>query len=231
VKGLDGGPLGFLAWTMPQLVGSFAYDCLAAGQRYGPVPDSSGRPGAGSCFAMIWLPGCSMLLMMAGYELSCLSMNYSRTDPPTTDEAHIEVAESPVIPPARTWGSWPLLLWAPPPFQQPSASEQRQLNYWLMDKRVVTLPFNLFSTGFSLAAFTFFVVLSDLWRVQIGFFRTLGQNALAAYVLHEIVDGAVHAFVPHDSPLWWVLTTFAAYVGITYLFVRHLEKQGIYIRM
>jgi len=100
-----------------------------------------------------------------------------------------------------------------------------------MDKRVVTLPFNLFSTGFSLAVYAFFVLVSDLGHWQLGFFRTLGQNALAAYILHEIVNGAVHAFAPHDSPLWWVLLTFAVYVGITYLFVRHLEKHGIYIRM
>jgi predicted acyltransferase len=100
-----------------------------------------------------------------------------------------------------------------------------------MDKRIVTLPFNLFSSGFSLAVFTFFVLLSDLGRVQIGFFRTLGTNALAAYVLHEIVSQAVGAFAPKNSPLWCVAATFAVYVGITYLFVRHLEKQGIFIRM
>jgi hypothetical protein len=229
VKGLDGGPFGFLAWTMPQLVGSFAYDCLT--YQWYPSPSDSGRTRRGTALAILYFPGCSMLLMMAGYELSCLSMNYPRTDPPTTDEAHIQVAESPVLPPARTWGNWPLLLWAPPPFQQPPASEQRQLNYWLMDKRVVTLPFNLFSSGFSLAVFTFFVLLSDVFRNQVGFFRTLGQNALAAYVLHEIVNGAVHAFTPHDSPLWWVFLAFAVYVGITYMFVRHLEKHGIYIRM
>jgi peptidoglycan/LPS O-acetylase OafA/YrhL len=67
--------------------------------------------------------------------------------------------------------------------------------------------------------------------VQIGLFRTLGTNALAAYVLHEIVGGAVGSLAPKDSPLWWVATTFAVYVGITYLFVRHLEKHGIFIRM
>src|SRR5207245_933879 len=34
VKGLDGGPFGFLAWTVPQLIGSFAYDYVAAGRRW-----------------------------------------------------------------------------------------------------------------------------------------------------------------------------------------------------
>jgi len=164
--------------------------------------------------------------MIAGYGLSCLSMTYPVTQPPSTEEGEIQVAASPVIPP-----TWTIVQPAEPPFVQPPASEQRQLNYWLMNKRVVTLPFNLFSSGFSLAVYTFFILLSDLGRVQIGLFRTLGTNALAAYVLHEIVGGAVGSFAPKDSPLWWVAATFALYVGITYLFVRHLEKQGIFIRM
>jgi predicted acyltransferase len=223
VKGLDGGPFGFLAWTMPQLVGSFAYDCVVKGQIW-------------STFfrLLLW----SMALMIVGYGLSCLSMVYPRTQPPTTHENDIQVAASPVVPPVESsshlGNGGPRRLgppYAEPPFVQPPASEQRQLNYWLMDKRIVTLPFNVFSSGFSLAAYAFFVLLSDLGGWQVGFFRTLGQNALAAYILHELVNNAVHAFAPDNSPLWWVLTTFAIYVGITYMFVRHLEKHGIFIRM
>ena len=100
-----------------------------------------------------------------------------------------------------------------------------------MDKRVVTLPFNLFSSGFALAVYAIFVLFSDLAGWQVGFFRTFGQNALAAYVLHEMVGAAVRAFAPQDSPVWWVGIAFTVYVGITYLLVRHLEKSGIYIRM
>jgi predicted acyltransferase len=100
-----------------------------------------------------------------------------------------------------------------------------------MDKRVVTLPFNLFSSGFALAVYALFVLVSDLARWQIGFFRTLGTNALAAYILHELVGNAVDVFAPKDSPPGWVAACFAVYVGITYLFVRHLEKHGIFIRM
>lgn len=240
VKGLDGGPLGFLAWTMPQLVGSFAYDCMVMGRRKIPkqglteeTEPISSVPSVASCsfFSFFQLLMWSLVLMLAGYGLSCLSMTYPRTEPPSTEENNIVVAESPVLPPARTEAGFRGLALAEPPFVQPPASEQRQLNYWLMDKRIVTLPFNVFSSGFALAAYAFFVLLSDLGRVQIGLFRTLGQNALAAYVLHEIVNGALHAFAPKDSPLWWVAGTFAVFVGITYIFVRHLEKQGIYIRM
>jgi predicted acyltransferase len=216
VKGLDGGPFGFLAWSMPQLVGSLAYDCVAVE-----------RTRSGFFRLVAW----SLVLMLAGYGLSCLSMIYPRTEPPTTREGDITVALSPVLPPAPVAAESPTALLAEPPFVQPPASEQRQLNYWLMNKRVVTLPYNLFSSGFSLAVYAIFVLLSDLAHWQLGIFRTFGQNALAAYILHEIVSNAVGSFAPNDSPLWWVTTTFAVYVGITYLFVRHLEKNGLYLRM
>ena len=216
VRGLDGGPLGFLAWSVPQLIGSFAYDCVAAGK-------------ARSAFfrLLAW----SLVLMLAGYGLSFLALYYPRTQPPATQETAIAVAASPVVPPEPAAQDAPGLPLPEPPFVQPAAEEQRQLNYWLMDKRVVTLPFNLFSSGFALAVYAFFFLLSDLGHWQVGFFRTLGQNALAAYILHEIVGNAVGAYAPHDAPLWWVATSFVVYVGITYLFVRHLEKNGVFLRM
>jgi predicted acyltransferase len=216
VKGLDGGPLGFFAWTMPQLVGSFAYDCMIRGRLRS---------------AFLQLLTWSSILMATGYGLSCLSTRYPLTQPPSMKEGDIQVAGSPVVPPRNTDADTSKLQPAKLPFVQPRADEQRQLSYWLMDKRVVTLPFNLFSSGFALSIYVLFVLFSDIGGWQVGFFRTLGQNALAAYVLHEIVNGAVRAFAPDDSPLSWVMTTFAIYVGITYVFVRHLEKHSIYIRM
>jgi predicted acyltransferase len=216
IKGLDGGPFGFLAWTMPQLVGSFAYDCMIRGRLRS---------------AFLQLLTWSIILMAAGYGLSCLSTRYPLTEPPSTKEGDIQVAPSPLVPPNSANADTSKLQLAEAPFVQPPAGEQRQLNYWLIDKRVVTLPFNLFSSGFALVIYALFVLFSDIGGWQVGFFRTLGQNALAAYVLHEIVNGAVRVFAPDDSPLWWIVTTFAVYVGITYMFVRHLEKHGIYIRM
>src|SRR5262249_46946947 len=75
------------------------------------------------------------------------------------------------------------------------------------------------------------VVFSDIGGLQIGFFRTFGSNALAAYVIHGIVEDAVRQFAPRDSPLGWALGSFAIFAGITYLFVRHLEESGIYLRI
>jgi hypothetical protein len=70
-----------------------------------------------------------------------------------------------------------------------------------------------------------------VWGWQIGLFRTLGTNALVGYVLHGIVGDAVSPFIPKDSPGWYVAAGFLLYFGITYLFIRHLEKNNIYLKL
>ena len=67
--------------------------------------------------------------------------------------------------------------------------------------------------------------------MQIGLFRTFGRNALAAYILHDIVARAVKPYVPGDAPLWYALAGFLVSFGITYLFVRHLEKNELFLRL
>ena len=54
---IDGGPLGFLTWTIPTLAGSLAYDAAAAGQDDGKT--------------LTKLAGWSLGLMLLGYLLSC----------------------------------------------------------------------------------------------------------------------------------------------------------------
>ena len=74
-------------------------------------------------------------------------------------------------------------------------------------------------------------MLADRWRLEIGLFRTFGQNALAAYIIHEALGKAVQAYAPGDSPLWWALGSFAIYFALTYLAVRYLERKGIFLRL
>jgi hypothetical protein len=217
VQGLDGGPLGFLAWGIPQIIGSLAYDAVA--QR---------RPGR----AFLPLIGWSVVLMLLGYGLSLPTTLYDRTNFPDPAPSHSNVAESPVLPPGQAWTTKDLRgLLAEPPFVMPPPAEKRPLNYWMMSKRATTLPFIAFSSGFSLSVYAFFVLLADVAGWQIGLFRTFGQNALAVYVVHEVVDKAIKIYAPKDSPFWWVILSFAMFFGITYLFVRSLEKQRIYLRM
>lgn len=100
-----------------------------------------------------------------------------------------------------------------------------------MSQRAGSVSYQTFAAGFSLAVYVLFVLACDLGRWHAGLFRTFGQNALAAYILHELVAGAVKPFVPRDAPVWFVLAGFLLFFGISYLLVRYLEKSAIYIRM
>lgn len=46
-----------------------------------------------------------------------------------------------------------------------------------------------------------------------------------------MVSLAVRPYVPGDAPLWYTLAGFLVSFGITYLFVRHLEKNEIFLRL
>jgi len=101
----------------------------------------------------------------------------------------------------------------------------------MMGKRVVGLSFTLFASGFAFALYALFVRACDIGGASVGLFRTFGQNPLAAFVIHHIVEVSILTLVPKDAPLWWCLVGLAVFFGITYLFVRHLERQNIYLRL
>lgn len=189
-KGIDGGPLGFLTWTIPLLAGSLAYDLVTAARPRAPI----GR-------LLVW----GTLLMLLGYGISCLNT----VTPPNNAGPGVD--------------SWLV----EPPFVPPS----RPVNMWTMSQRAGTVSYLTFATGFSLAVYALFVLACDRGRLRLGIFATLGSNALAAYIIHDMVGEAVKPYAPKDAPLWFVAATFGLFLAVTYLFVRYLEKNRIFLRL
>ncbi|MFO1021582.1 MAG: hypothetical protein U0903_12930 [Planctomycetales bacterium] len=216
----DGGMFGVIGWSIPMLAGSLAYDVVTKNE-----PENS-------IFKFL-IVGLS--LMLAGYSLSCLTRLYDRPVPLTKEvmeEQKIsEHAADPVIPRGERWKS-PGLGWAEVPFFQASpGKEKREHNFWMMNKRYVTISYTLFSIGFALVLYCVFIGWCDINRGQLALFRTFGQNPLAAYVIHEGTMYALKVLTPKDSPFLWVVISFSIFFAITWGTLRYLEKNKLYFRL
>jgi hypothetical protein len=249
-NGIDGGPLGFLTWSIPTIVGTLACDAVAGAE---------GRP---RLFYMVFW---SVILMGLGYLCSCGTRLYDVPPDLVDSDAGQILAEHAVLPPLEQIKNhdWKTLR-AEPPFVPPpytsvdaetgspyagpktfreqfldppgarprdESSKYRKWNYWMMCQRAGTISYLTFGAGLSLAVYVLFYVCCDILGWQIGLFRTFGTNALAAYVLHMMIDDAVSPFVTRDAPGWYVLSSFLVFFGLTYLLVRHLEKNNIFLKL
>lgn len=190
VRVIDGGPLGFLSWTIPTLAGSLAYDVV---RQRGPRR------------ALAPLAGGALVLMVLGYGLSCLNRWGAAA-------AAVEGL-----------GRWLV----EPPFVAPGGA----VDLWTMSQRAGSISYLTFAAGFSLAVYAGFVALCDLGSFRLGVFRTLGVNALAGYVLHDMTSDAIKPFIPRDAPLWYALAGFALFFWLTWFFLRFLEKNKIFLRL
>ncbi|MCA9025346.1 MAG: hypothetical protein KDA86_09065 [Planctomycetaceae bacterium] len=282
-NGIDGGPLGFLTWTIPAILGTLACDAVAGAE---------GRPN-------LWkMLGWSFIIMGLGWLISCGTRIY---DVPTSvieaqleertarkqreDEAQKDVAkkdrkytagpedqklaanpvipskaelqayldreklsdklaEPPFVPPPHSCdppvvnedtppNRGGFMGWLLDPNQRPenNAHWYRKWNYWMMSQRGGTPAYLVFSGGFSLFVYVLFYVACDILGWSLGIFRSFGVNALAAYILHSMVGGAIKPFVPKDVPGWYMTVSVLLFFLINWIIIRHLEKQKLFLKL
>jgi hypothetical protein len=215
----DGGCFGLISWGVPMLAGTLAYDVLS---KRGPAR------------SIVPLLTCGAVLMAIGYGLSGLSRLYDVREGATVAafEKDPKFAASPVLPPfenakGRPWQE----LMGTPPFVPIPSTQERLINYWMMDKRMTSQSFMLFAAGFGMALYALFIVACDVGGVAIPLFRTLGTNALAAYAIHHAVGVLVHQFVPEDAPFVPVTCGLLTFFLITWMMVRFLEKNKLFLKL
>ena len=210
---IDGGPLGFLTWSIPTIVGTLACDMVTS---------------QGTRTPWLKLIIASVVLMVAGWGLSCGTRFYDVPPERIEELKEQRLAENLVVPAGEQLQFRGL---AELPFVQPPPITERKWNYWMMSQRAGTLSYPTFCAGFSLLVYLLFYFLCDKLHWEVSLFRVFGTNALIAYILHSMVMGAVKPFVPRDSPGWYVIATWLVVMAIMWTFVRYLERNKVYLRL
>lgn len=118
-------------------------------------------------------------------------------------------------------------LWIELPFVRPV----NPVDIWTMSQKSGAISYQAFGAGFSLLLFSFFVYFCDVRGWRLGLFRTLGQNALLAYILHGFIAHHISKLAPKDAPLWMVLFVFGLFFVLTWQTMRILEKKGLYLKL
>lgn len=213
---IDGGPLGFLTWSIPALAGTWACDVA----RTRTV--NSG---------VLRLTGFAVLLMVAAWLLSSGTTIYDVPADRVAELSGQKLAENPVIPSQAQWDAWQFRF-AEPPFVAPPDQQHRKWNYWMMSQRAGTLTYLMFSAGFSALVYALFLKLGDGWGWQLGLWRTFGVNALSGYIIHDLSGSIVGAFFnDKTSTPPAQLVALAAFFALNYAILRWMEQRQLFLRV
>ena len=218
---IDGGPLGFLSWSIPAICGTLACDA---------VKESGTR-------AALRIALSGAVVMLLGWLMSMGTVLYNvKPDDPhiakdAVNEINEKLAPDPVIPSLNRLRSWDGTI-VEPPFVPPPDSNHRKWNYWMMSQKTANLPYPTFAAGVSLVIYALFLWICDGKGLNLGLFRTLGTNSLAAYLLHDIAGWIISPFFSAKSSSVFMTTIgFGCFAFLVYAFCRMLERRGWYIRV
>ncbi len=220
VNGIDGGPLGFLTWSIPAIAGTWACDVCRPG-----------RAGNLSAAARQLLMVGGMLAGL-GWLQSCGTTIYDVPPDRVEDLRGEKYARHPVLPTAEEWSNWNRRP-AEPPFVPPPDASLRKWNYWMMSQRAGSLSYLVFAAGFSLMIFAGFAWACELHGWRLGLFRTFGVNALAGYLLADLTSPIAQRLftLEKTSPAISVSAAFLMHLTLTWLILRLMEWRKVFLRM
>jgi predicted acyltransferase len=212
-KGIDGGPLGFLSWAVPAILGSVTCDLVS----------QDGR-------AVRKLLGYGVIISLVGWLISFPSVLYSVDEPSAAISGDQNLAKDPVFPDVSRYKNWQGQMMEAP-FIRPPSSTRRQWNYWMMTQRAASISYTTFAAGVSMVLFGIFHLLCDRLRLQAGVFRTLGTNSLAAYCLHDVASWIISPLIADAAAAGSVALVFVVYATSVWGACRILESRRWYVRV
>jgi hypothetical protein len=214
-RGIDGGPLGFLTWVIPAVLGTLACDELSIG--------GASRGAGRICRA-------GLAVMLLGWLLSCPTVLYDVSGGLSQAASAGDYAADPVWPRLERWRLWDGRL-PEPPLVPPPGPGERKLNYWMMSQRAGSVSYTTFAGGLSLVLFAGFVWVCDVRGSSVGVLGALGANSLAAYLLHDVAARAVAPWLQRDSGAAAVLAGWLIFAGLVYGCCRLLQWKRWYLRV
>ncbi|MEZ6077571.1 MAG: hypothetical protein R3C56_18470 [Pirellulaceae bacterium] len=178
-NGIDGGPLGFLTWCIPTLVGTLACDIFCWPREQLQLFSPTLFKVALASFAIMafaWVISCGTRL----YDVPASQVEALRAE---------KLAPDPVWPAAERFEAKSGLAGVAgrTTVCKTTRCHAAQVELLMMSQRAGTLSYPTFAAGFSLLVYLLFFIACDLYGWQLAFFRTFGTNALLGYVLHGMV--------------------------------------------
>ena len=170
------------------------------------------------------------MLMLLGWCLSLPTTLYNVPPEHRAEGSNQKLAPDPVIPSSERIANWDDSL-VEPPFVPPPPATERQWNYWMMSQRCGTPSYLIFASGCCLLIFALFYAVCDGRSWQLGMFRTLGTNALAAYILHDIAGWIIGPLIPEAASFPQASVAFLPFLALVYGACRLLEWRGWLLRV
>lgn len=211
----DGGFFGLIGWSALIIAGSLCHDFVMS------------RSSVEKAVPGLILGG--ILIGFLGWGgLGGLTRLYDVPADATEEFRKEKFAASPVLPDfSKLEGRSISQLMPEPPMVPIPGPEVRKFNYWMLYKRMVSVPFVVYNVGVAMVLLGAFIVASDVLGFRNPMLQRFGQNALAAYCVHHYVADFQHLFVPRDSPSWWCWFHLIAFMTIVDRVLAWMQRNGI----